>query len=91
VRFDWDEKKRGSNLNKHGFDFADAREVFSGLTVTLEDDRFEYTERRFITLGMLKEIVVIIAHQETDEEIRVISMRKANRNEQKRYFQSLAD
>ncbi len=91
MRFEWDGKKRDANLNKHGFDFADAREVLSGLTVTLEDDRFEYTERRFITLGMLKEIVVVIAHKETDEEIRVISMRKATRHEQKMYFQSLAD
>jgi uncharacterized DUF497 family protein len=91
VHFEWVDEKRASNLNKHGFDFEDAREVFSGLTVTIEDDRFEYTERRFITLGMLREIVVVIAHTETEEEIRVISMRKATRNEEKRYFQSLAD
>jgi uncharacterized DUF497 family protein len=91
VRFEWDDEKCDSNLNKHGFDFEDARVVFSGLTLTLEDDRFEYRERRFITMGMLKEIAVVIAHTETDEEIRVISMRKATRDEEKRYFQSLAD
>jgi uncharacterized DUF497 family protein len=40
---------------------------------------------------MLKDIVVVVAHTETDEEIRVISMRKATRNEEEKYFQSLAN
>jgi hypothetical protein len=41
---------------------------------------------------MLKDIVVVVvAHTETDEEIRIISMRKATRNEQEKYFQSLAN
>ncbi len=80
-----------SHLNKHGLDFVDARKVFAGLTLTVKDARFEYREQRFITLGMLKDIVVVIAHTETDEEIRVFSMRKATRNEQEGYFQSLAN
>ena len=91
MRFGWDGKKRDSNLNKHGLDFGDAPEVFAGLTLTVKDDRFEYGEHRFITLGMLKDIVVVGAHTETDEEIRIISMRKATRNEQETYFQSLAN
>ncbi len=57
----------------------------------MKDYRFEYDDHRFITLGMVKDIVVVIAHTETDEEIRVIFMRKATRNEQKKYFESLKD
>jgi uncharacterized DUF497 family protein len=91
VRYGWDDQKRDSNLDKHGLDFVDAPEVFAGLTLTVKDDRFEYGEHRFVTLGMLKEIVVVVAHTETDEEIRVISMRKATRNEKEKYFQSLAN
>lgn len=91
VRFEWDAGKCDANLSKHGFDFEDAREVFAGLTLTVKDDRFEYDEHRFTTLGMVKDIVVVIAHTETDEEIRVISMRKATRNEQETYFGSLTD
>jgi len=92
LRFAWDSKKRDSNQSKHGLDFEDAPEVFSGVTLTVKDDRFEYGEHRFITLGMLKDIVVVVvAHTETDEEIRVISMRKATRNEEEKYFQSLAN
>ena len=91
MRLHWDDAKRDSNLTKHGLDFHDAREVFSGLTVTVKDNRFEYAENRFITLGMLREIVVVIAHTESDDTIRVISMRKATKNEQERFFQSLTD
>ncbi len=78
-------------MNKHAFDFEDAPELFSGVTLTVKDDRFEYGEHRFITLGMLKDIVVVVAHTETDEEIRIISMRKATKNEKEKYFQSLAN
>ena len=91
VGFEWDARKCDANFSKHGLDFEDAREVFAGLTLTVKVDRFEYDEHRFITLGMVKDIVVVIAHTETDEEIRVISMRKATSNEQKKYFESLTD
>ena len=85
----WDEAKRRANLRKHGFDFADAEEVFAGVICTIEDNRFDYGERRFVTLGLLRDIVVVIAHTETPQEIRIISMRKATRNEQILYFQNI--
>ena len=61
----WDEPKRRLNLRKHGLDFIDAEEVFDGVTYTYEDDRFSYGEQRFVTLGLLKEIVVSIGHPKT--------------------------
>ncbi len=82
--------KRKSNINKHGFDFSDAEKVFKGATFTIEDDRFDYGERRYISLGMLEEIVVVIAHSERDDLIRIISMRKATKNEQKIYFKGFS-
>jgi len=85
--FTWDEKKRTRNIAKHRLDFIDAEKVFSGITLTFEDKRFSYGEQRFITIGMLNDIVVVIAHTENDDEIRIISMRKATKNEQKIYFQ----
>ena len=91
MEFTWDEAKRQSNLRKHGLDFADASDVFATITLTFEDDRFDYGEQRFITVGMLRSIVVVIAHTERDETIRVISMRKATKNEQRRYFQSFTN
>ncbi len=84
----WDESKRRANLRKHGLDFADAARVFEGVTYTFEDTRFPYGERRLVSLGMLQDTVVIVAHTETARELRVISMRKATRHEQTLYFQN---
>jgi uncharacterized DUF497 family protein/predicted DNA binding CopG/RHH family protein len=66
MHFTWDETKRRGNLGKHGFDFVDASTVFEGPTFTFEDDRFAYGEQRFITLGLLRGRVVVIAHTEHD-------------------------
>ena len=85
----WDEAKRRTNLRKHGLDFVDAARVFSGITYTIEDRRFGYREQRFVTLGMLRDTVVVVAHTETGYGIRIISMRKATRHEQALYFQNL--
>jgi uncharacterized DUF497 family protein len=90
MRYTNDPKKRAANLKKHGYDFEDAPQVIeSGRTVTFEDRRFHYDEQRFITLGVLRGNVVVIATAETDEEIRVISMRKAERNEEEIYYRNL--
>lgn len=87
MRYSYDPEKRTSNLKKHGYDFEDAPQVIeSDRTVTFEDRRFDYHEQRFITLGLLRGEVVVIATAETDENIRVISMRKAERNEHEIFY-----
>jgi uncharacterized protein len=91
MRFAWDEEKRIANLKDHGLDFVDAEKVFSGLTFTVEDQRFDYGERRFITLGVLDTVPVSIAHTEFEEEIRVISFRKAKRREAATLFAQVQD
>jgi len=85
----WDDDKRRTNIQKYGFDFADAATLLDSLTYTFEDARFAYGERRFITMGMLRETVVVIAHTETARQIRIISMRKATKHEQTLYFENL--
>ncbi|MBC7901721.1 MAG: BrnT family toxin [Saprospiraceae bacterium] len=87
--FEWDEKKRTINLQRHGFDFADAAEVFGSETTTIEDDRFDYGEIRFVTFGMLQGLVVAIVYTESDENIRVISFRRATRNEEREYYEKI--
>ena len=91
MTFTWDESKRKINLKKHGMDFIDAKDVFLGATFTFEDDRFTYGEQRFITLGLLRDAAVVIAHTERNDEVRIISMRKATKYEQKIYFQGFTD
>jgi uncharacterized protein len=77
VKIVWDESKQRANLKKHGLDFADAALALAGVTCTFEDARFDYGEQRFITLGLLHDTAVVIAHTETAREVRIISMRKA--------------
>jgi uncharacterized DUF497 family protein len=90
MRYSYDPQKRFSNLKKHGLDFDDApRIIESGQTVTFEDRRFDYDEPRFVTMGVLSGTVVVIVTTESDTEIRIISMRKAEKNEQKIYFDNL--
>lgn len=87
--FAWDEAKNRSNLLRHGLDFGDAEKVLAGPCITFVDDRFDYGEERLITLGVLVGRVVVIAHAPRSEDIRIISMRKANRREQKIYQKRL--
>jgi uncharacterized DUF497 family protein len=89
---EWDEAKNRSNLARHGLDFADAEHVLTGPCVTFVDKRFDYGEERLITLSLLAGRVVIIAHAPRGADItRIISMRKANRREQKIYQERLGE
>lgn len=89
MRFTWDEGKRRVNIKKHGIDFADAPKIFAGPTFTFEDTRFDYGEQRWITVGLNELSVVVIAHTEAPDEIHIISMRRAEKNEQKIFFENL--
>ena len=60
-------------------------------SLTFEDDRFAYGEQRFITLGLLRGRVVVIAHTEHEDEVHIISMREGTKREQTTYFRSLTD
>ena len=86
MKFIWDDVKQSANLEKNGYDFELAYLVFEGNTFTFEDHRMAYNEQRFVTLGLLNSTVVVLVHTETVDEIRVISSRKAAKNEQKLYF-----
>ncbi len=91
MRYIWDEAKRQSNLQKHGLDFVDADKVFNSPMVLFEDNRVAYGEQRMIALGLLKTLIVIVVvvHVEDDETIRIISMRKANRDETNLYYRNI--
>lgn len=91
MKFEWDEAKRLSNLRKHGIDFINVNIIFERDIVTIEDERFNYGEQRFVTLGLLQGQVIIIVHTEEEESIRIISARKATRYEQQIYFEQLTN
>lgn len=86
MRFSWHEPKRLATLQRRGLDFAQAEMVFMGPTFTFEDDRKDYGEQRWVTMGLLREKVVVIVHTESEDEIHIISMREAEKDEQILFF-----
>jgi len=81
----YDPVKRAATLETRGLDMARAGEVFDGPTLTVEDDRRDYGEPRFLTIGFLAGRMVVLAWTEREARRRIISMRKANDREQTRY------
>jgi len=89
VKFTWHEPKRLSNLKKHGLDFANAYKLFSSPMLIFEDIRENYGEQRMIGVGLLDSKIVLSVHIETDNEIRIISMREATKHETNQFYKYL--
>ncbi len=91
IRFEWDESKSRANERKHGVSFSEARSVFYDETALLiADPAHSQDETRFVLLGMsadFRTLVVCHCYRESDEIIRIISARRANRAEQATYRQ----
>ena len=89
IRFSWDETKAEINLKKHGVSFEEATTVFADENARLKHDPdHSGKEDRFILLGFsaqLRLLVVCHAYRDKDDLIRLISVRKATRNERKQY------
>jgi uncharacterized protein len=85
MKISYDPVKREKTLTERGLDFEDAHEVIANRLISFEDDRFEYPERRWTTFGMLDDRMVALVWTPTWEGIRVISLRKANEREQRKY------
>lgn len=86
MEFVWDEAKRGSNLAKHGLDFADAHLVYdSPSKVTFRTERRD--EPRMVDIAMVTVLgrVLLLAYMEREGTIRIISFRIAHRNERRAY------
>jgi len=82
---EFDPVKRRDTRAHRGLDMADAGQVFDGNSLTVEDDRKDYGERRYITIGFLGKRMVVIVWTRRGKAKRVISMRKANEREQEIY------
>lgn len=89
MKITYDTAKRDLTLAQRGLDFIDAAMVFAGPHVTRRDERPWYDEDRFITVGVLNDDVVAIVWTERDDSRRVISMRRADRNERRDHYRTL--
>jgi uncharacterized protein len=90
MRFEWDEHKAAQNLAKHKvpFDFV-ARVFLDPYRLDAEDTRQDYGEERRLTLGRIEWRLYAVAYTMRGEIVRLISARKANRREQRRYYEAL--
>lgn len=81
--FEWDEAKRAANLAKHGVDFTAVERMDWDGGITTPDNRRDYGEPRFVTLGMIGGRLHVCAWTPRGDRVRIISLRKANEREVK--------
>jgi uncharacterized DUF497 family protein len=91
--FEWDAAKALINKRKHGLSFEVAARVFLDPNrLELYDDCEDYGEERWVTIGMVDPVVIVVVYTvrgAAGETIRLISARKANEKERKKYRQTL--
>jgi uncharacterized protein len=85
MRIEFDPEKRAKTLIHRGLDMADAELVFRSDNLTFPDLRFEYGEKRLISIGRIENRLVYVTRSLRNEVYRSISVRKANDREQKKY------
>jgi uncharacterized DUF497 family protein len=81
----FDPAKRQWTLQQRGLDFVDAERVFAGRTLEFQDVRRDYGEERIVCLGLLQGRIVVIVYTQRSFYRHIISMRKANAREQRRF------
>lgn len=93
IQFEWDPKKNEINIKKHGISFETAREVFyDDYAILFDDPDHSYDEERFLIIGSAKsKQICIVSHcyRDNDNRIRIISARRATKNEQSIYFNGI--
>ncbi|MYB64910.1 BrnT family toxin [Candidatus Poribacteria bacterium] len=87
LEFQWDSQKAKENLRKHSISFEEAKTVFSDFfSLTIPDPIHSKVEERLVTIGYSeKQRLLVVVHTERDDEIRIISSRKATSYERKTY------
>jgi uncharacterized protein len=90
LEFEWDENKRRQVKQKHGVDFLYAALIFRGPVLTKRDERANYGEERFISLGMVENICFIVVHTNRNEVTRLITAWKGGQLEHDQYKAGIA-
>lgn len=90
MRFEWDEDKAARNVAKHGISFLEAATVFGDpLSDTFNDPDHSAEEHRFIIVGTSeRDRILVVAHTDDGETVRIISAREPTRGERKFYEES---
>jgi uncharacterized protein len=92
MKFEWDYAKEQKNIQKHGLDFQSAICVFQdNLRLEYYDEAHSLAEDRYVTIGLINDavLVVTVVYTERHDVIRIISARKATRQERSLYYDNL--
>jgi uncharacterized DUF497 family protein len=85
--FEWDESKRQANLAKHHIDFRDAKRMLEG--PVFERTGRRHGEDRTLAIGLMEDIEIVVVYVMRGERRRIISARRAHRNERQEYASRL--
>ena len=85
MQYEWDENKRIANLEHHKVDFTEAVEFEWDSAIETIDDRYDYGETRWVTIGFINKKLHVMVYTIRRNKIRIISLRKANRRESSYY------
>ena len=88
--YEWDPVKSRTNIAKHGIGFERAKHIFDGFTLSFEDKRHDYGERRMISIGLLEAVAIVtVVHTDRSGRRRIISARPASKREKRDYERAL--
>ena len=85
MNYEWDENKRIANIIKHNVDFLDAERFDWSSAIETIDDRTDYSEERWIALGLIDNRLHVLIYSLREDNLRLISLRRANSRERKYY------
>ena len=88
MEIEWDNNKAAANLIKHKIDFEDAKNIFLDPNRLEREDKRDYDETRIQVIGIVNQVVLLVVYTKRNGRYRIISARRANKNERRQYYQS---
>ncbi|CCI27987.1 BrnT family toxin [Microcystis aeruginosa] len=88
MEIEWDNNKAAANLLKHKIDFEDAKNIFLDSNCLEREDKRDYNETRIQVIGIVNQVVLLVVYTKRNGRYRIISARRANKNERRQYYQS---
>jgi len=88
MEIEWDNNKAASNLIKHKINFEDAKNIFLDPNRLEREDKRDYNETRIQVIGIVNQVVLFVVYTKRNGRYRIISARRANKNERRQYYQS---
>jgi len=88
MEIEWDNNKAAANLLKHKIDFEDAKNIFLDTNCLEREDKRDYDETRIQVIGIVNQVVLFVVYTKRNGRYRIISARRANKNERRQYYQS---